>query len=124
LALASIKQMLVSLTLTDTPIWYTPPKGPAVEFTAWYNQREAFQPQTFSYSNLGQKWTFNWLSYITDDPTNASAPIETYMRGSGVDKSTGYSPSTQSYAPTVRYQAIVTRTATSLTRPSHCADRG
>jgi RHS repeat-associated protein len=116
LAVARIKQMLVSLTLTDTPLWYGPPKGPSVEFTAWYNQREAFQPQTFSYSNLGQKWTFNWLSYITDDPTNASAPIETYMRGSGVDKSTGYNPSTQSYAPTVRYQAVVSRTSTSPIR--------
>jgi RHS repeat-associated protein len=116
LAVASIKQMLVSLTLTDTPVWYTPPKGPAVEFTAWYNQREAFQPQTFSYSSLGQKWTFNWLSYITDDPTNASAPVETYMRGSGVDKSTNYNPSTQTYAPTVRYQAVVKRTVTSPVR--------
>ena len=40
--------------------------APAVPVT--YNQRDAFQPQTFSYGNLGPKWTFDWFSFIEDDP--------------------------------------------------------
>jgi RHS repeat-associated protein len=111
-----IHQMLVSVSVTDTPLWYTPPKGPAVEFRVVYNQREAFQPQTFWYSNLGTKWTFDWLSYITDDPSNPAAAITVYQRGGGQESVTGYNGTTQSYSPTIRSQAVITRTATSPVR--------
>jgi hypothetical protein len=54
--------MLVSLNINDEPVGYTPPVGPAIRFMVRYNQREANQV----FSNLGPKWTFDWLSYITD----------------------------------------------------------
>ena len=105
----SIHKMLVSLTVQDSPLWYTPPKGPAVSFLLTYNQREAFQPQTFSYSNLGPKWTFDWLSYLEDDPTNPSAAITVYHRGGGLESASGFNTSTNSYAVTVREQALMAR---------------
>jgi RHS repeat-associated protein len=113
MAMASIHMMLISIRLTDTPVGYDPPVGPAPYFKATYNQRDAFQPQTFSYANLGPKWTFDWLSYLEDDPSNPSAAVTVYHRGAGREANTGYNPSTQIYAPTVRTQAVVTRTSTS-----------
>ncbi|HTB80609.1 MAG TPA: RHS repeat-associated core domain-containing protein [Opitutaceae bacterium] len=74
---ASATLMICSLNLMDTPLFYTPPKGPAVTFTLTYNQREAYQPTTFTYGNVGNKWTHNWLSYI-DEARSTSSPY-TYM---------------------------------------------
>jgi YD repeat-containing protein len=110
---ATIHLMLVSLTLRDAPVGYAPPKGPAVEFLATYNQRESSQPQTFSYANLGPKWTFDWLSYLEDDPANPSSAVSVYFRGGGRETSSGYDGGTQTYAPTVRNQAVVRRVSTS-----------
>jgi RHS repeat-associated protein len=116
MAVASIHMMLTSIRLSDTPVGYSPPVGPAPYFTATYNQRDAFQPQTFSYANLGPKWTFDWLSYIEDDPSNLSAAVTVYHRGGGKETSTGYSAGTQSYSPTVRTQAVIKRTSSSPIR--------
>jgi len=66
----AIHSMLISLNVVDTPVGYSPPRGPVVRFTATYNQRDSFQPQIFPYWNLGTRWTSHWMSYITDDPTN------------------------------------------------------
>jgi RHS repeat-associated protein len=89
--------MLVSLNIVDTPVGYIPPRGPAVTFKVTYNQREANQPDTFTYSNLGNKWTFDWLAYITDNPTNTSADAEYFLRGGGTDSYTGYSAGRYDY---------------------------
>jgi RHS repeat-associated protein len=89
--------MLVSLNIVDTPVGYTPPRGPAVNFTVTYNQREAKQPDTFTYSNLGNKWTFDWLAYIVDNPTNDVADAEYFLRGGGTDRYTGFSGSRYDY---------------------------
>jgi RHS repeat-associated protein len=75
--------MLVSLHIYDTPVGYRAPRGHGVEFTVTYNQREANQPQNFAYSNLGPKWSFDWLAYIKDDPANTNADKEYYMPGGG-----------------------------------------
>lgn len=68
MAVADVHLMLVSLNIVDTPVGYTPPVGPAVKGTVTYNQREAFQPANFTYSNFGPKWTCDWIAYITDNP--------------------------------------------------------
>jgi RHS repeat-associated protein len=77
--------MLVSLHIEDTPISFAPPRGPPIRFTATYNQREANQPANFSYSNFGQKWTFNWLSYLTDNGTNTAGDVQYYVGGGGTE---------------------------------------
>ncbi len=116
MAVVSIGMMLVSVIVEDTPAWYMPPKGPAVEIKLTYNQREALQPQTFSYANFGTKWTYDWLSYVTDDPSNPSAAVTVYLRGGGQETSSGFDAETGRYAPTVRDQAVVTRTSTTPVR--------
>jgi hypothetical protein len=67
----SFHAMMVSLNITDTPVGYSPPRGPRADFLVTYNQRESFQPGNFAYSNLGPKRTFDWLSYVEDDPTDS-----------------------------------------------------
>lgn len=61
--------MLVSLNIADQPVGYSPPVGPAVRFNMYYNQREAGQPPAnmFTFSNLGPKWTFDWMAWVEDD---------------------------------------------------------
>ena len=59
-----------SLQLSDTPMGYTPPRGPAVPFTLTYFQREAGQPQIFSYANLGPKWSSPWLRFLQEVPVD------------------------------------------------------
>ena len=84
MAVASAHLMVVSLNLVDTPLWYTPPRGPAVEFRATYIQRDPYTAYNPNYSNLGVCWTFDWLSYITDNGTNGDRTIVTrYVDGGG-----------------------------------------
>ena len=39
----------------------------------------------FDYSNLGPKWTFNWLSYVTDDPNGQLPSNGVYLPGGGAE---------------------------------------
>src|SRR5436190_15942129 len=94
----SIHLMLASLHIEDTPISYYSPLGPSTAFKVSYNQREANQPSTFVFGNLGPKWTHSWLSYVTDDASpNGSINPAVYVRGGGTEVCTGFNPSTQSY---------------------------
>lgn len=106
----NVHLMLVSLNITDTPVGYAPPRGPEVQFQVTYNQRESMQPSVFSYSNLGPKWTFDWLSYLKDDPSNPVASAYLYVRGGGEETYSGFNSSTQSYAPQLESRAILVRT--------------
>jgi len=99
--------MLQNLNITDTPVGYTPPLGPSVSFDVSYNSKESYQPQTFTYSNLGPNWTFTWLSYIQDDPANLGADVTRYVGGGGVEYSNGYNATTQSYAPEYASHGII-----------------
>ncbi len=107
----SAHSVLASLNIEDTPLRYAPPRGPAINFTATYNQRESGQPQTFTYSNLGPKWTFNWLSYVTDDPNNASRDAIVYVPGGGGETYSGFDSGSQSYLPDPQSHAVLVRTA-------------
>jgi len=81
----------VSLMLTDTPVGYSPPVGPAIQFTANYNHRES--AALTAISNLGSKWSFGWLNYImapTDADTRGFGP------GGGQLTYTGFSSPTAS----------------------------
>lgn len=103
--------MLASLSISDTPVGYTPPRGPAIDFSVTYNQREANQPAVFSYSNLGVNWAFNWLSYITDDPGNVFASVTCYLAGGGTNTFDGFDPATSSFAPEIYSHDLLKRTS-------------
>jgi RHS repeat-associated protein len=93
----SVHSMLVSLNIEDRPLRYAPPIGPGIDFTVTYNQRESQQPATFTYSNLGPKWTFGWLSYISDDPNSQLRFTGVYRAGGGAEF----------FARTADYQAFM-----------------
>ena len=62
----NVEAMMVSLSLHDEPLGYNPPFGPPIALTMDYSHRDAQEPVVFSYTNFGNKWTTNWLSYVTD----------------------------------------------------------
>jgi Peptidase C39 family len=103
----------VSLSLTDTPVGYSPPVGPAVPFTVRYRQRDNQFSSTFNYSNFGSLWTFDWLAYIIDDPATPPAGVTYYMPGGGNRTFTGFDAATQSFGYQVLDQTLLTRTSPS-----------
>ncbi len=105
--------MMASLNVEDTPFRYAPPIGPAINFTVTYNQRDAKQPTTFNYSNLGPKWTFNWLSYVRDNPNDPSASASVYVSGGGTEIYSGFDAGSQSYQPDPQSHATLVRTSAS-----------
>jgi RHS repeat-associated protein len=111
MAVSSMDLLQVSLTLSDVPVGYDPPVGPAVYFLTRYNQRDPFQAANFSYSNFGSKWTFQWLAYITDNPFNLAADVQYYRMAGFSRLFTGFSPATQSYAIQQYDHTRLTRTS-------------
>ena len=93
-----IKEATVGVTLSDTPVGYVPPIGASTKVKVTYNQREDSQPANFTFFNVGQKWTLNWLTYVTDDPTNAGGNVSRYLPGGGAYYYTGYAAGTGRFA--------------------------
>ncbi len=85
---SSAHTTLVSLTIRDPHIGYAASKGPPVEVQLTYMQREATQlPGVITYSNVGQKWVTNKISYVTDpaDGTSWGSPRRYEVGGGAVD---------------------------------------
>jgi YD repeat-containing protein len=106
-----VHSMLVSLNLRDTPVGYRPARGPSAEVTFTYNQREAYQPATFGYFNVGPKWTLNWLSYIQDDPLVPGASVLRSVAGGGAVNYGGYNAASGAFTPETRDAAVLVRLA-------------
>jgi RHS repeat-associated protein len=109
MALYSVHSMLVSLNIEDRPLRYAPAVGPEVNFTVTYNQRESQQPATFAYSNLGPKWTFVWLSYVSDDP-NSQLPLTSLYRSGGGAEIFAYDTPSQSFLADPQSHAVLVKT--------------
>jgi RHS repeat-associated protein len=103
-----------ALRIADTPVGYSPARGPSVQFQIVYNHREPMQPQIFSFSNLGPRWSHNFLSYIEDDPASPAADIRLFLRGGGFERERGGNG--QSYAPHWESFNVVVRTSASPIR--------
>ncbi len=104
----------VNLFINDTPYFYDLPRGPAMEFTASYSQRDSSPISVSQYSNLGVQWNFNWVAFIVDDPGNSTT--KSYGPGGGVLKYTGYGtvPSApNAFVPQTETQAVLQRTTPS-----------
>ena len=109
----SAHAMLASLNIQDTPLRYQTPIGPSLAFTVTYNQRDTQQPQTFSYSNLGPNWMFNWLSYVNDNPNNPAGNVTVYVGGGGAEPYTDFDSNSQSYRPDPQSHSVLMRTSAS-----------
>ncbi|MEI7728666.1 MAG: tetratricopeptide repeat protein [Verrucomicrobiota bacterium] len=60
-----------NLVLFDSPIWYPPAVGPALEVQLAYNRVATARMATYSnvnYYAFGPKWQFNFASYLTETP--------------------------------------------------------
>jgi len=112
MATYSVHSLLVSLNIQDTPLHYTPAYGPAVDFTVTYNQKDSQQPAAFSYANLGPKWTFGWLSYVSDDP-NSQLPQTSVYRSGGGAEIFAFNAATQSFTADAQSHAMLIKTGAS-----------
>lgn len=106
----TVHSMLVSLNITDTPLKYSPAYGPSIGFTVSYNQRDSQQPATFNYSNLGPKWTFNWLSYVSDDP-HSQLPVTALYRSGGGAEFFAYNQQSGSFVTDPQSHATLVKTS-------------
>lgn len=107
MAVYNFHTQVVGLNITDTPVGYTPPRGPDAHFTVTYNQRDANQPAIFNFSNFGAKWTCNWLSYLTDSPSNPGVgSIDLQLAGGGTESYS--SPTGGQYSPQFQSGAFLT----------------
>jgi RHS repeat-associated protein len=97
----------VCLTLSDNPVGYQVAYGPEVAFRARYNHREAAAMANIS--NLGPKWSFDWLSYIiapSDANTKSYGPGGGQLDYAGFDSGTGnFSPQLLSQDKLVKLSA-------------------
>jgi YD repeat-containing protein len=55
---------LGALQLSDTPVGYTPPRGPAVLFRMRYNHR--LSQADYTTSHVGRNWGFEWSSAVIE----------------------------------------------------------
>jgi RHS repeat-associated protein len=109
MAAYSIHSMLVSLNVEDTPLRYAPAIGPLIDFTVTYNQKETQQTATFNYSNLGPKWTFGWLSYVSDDP-NTQLPLTALYRSGGGAEIFAFDTGSNSFVADPQSHAVLVKT--------------
>jgi RHS repeat-associated protein len=104
----SFHSLLASLHIEDAPVGYEPPVGTSMLFGVQYNHREADQPALFNFSNLGAKWSFDFLSYVTDTP-GATSSATVYLRGGGTDSFASFDTTTNAYYPNVHDKALLVR---------------
>jgi RHS repeat-associated protein len=93
----AVQALNVGLTIQDTPVSYSAPIGPGTAFGVFYSQNERNQPPVFDFSNLGAKWTHDWLAYITDDPAIPGNLVSAYFRGGGGWNYIGYNAADGSF---------------------------
>ncbi|HIA52074.1 MAG TPA: LysM peptidoglycan-binding domain-containing protein [Candidatus Melainabacteria bacterium] len=67
-----VTQTTCDLHLYDTPISYACPIGGTVPFQINYNYLQADQPASFSFTNFGYNWSFQYLSYLTVDASSTA----------------------------------------------------
>jgi RHS repeat-associated protein len=109
----ALNKLQAVFIINDTPIGYAPPRGPTINFTLTYNSK-ARQPGGYGFPHLGPGWTFNWYSYLIDDPNNVSVTI--YLPGGAVEQTSGYNSQTQSYAPDRYSRTVVARVTSGYER--------
>lgn len=112
MAIYNFHLLLASLNIEDTPLSFQAPRGMPIDFIVTYNQREANQPMSFNYSNFGQKWTCNWISYLTDSGPWVVGDVQYYVPGGGTETYTDYDSETSAFAIQPRNQSLLVRSST------------
>lgn len=101
----SFSPLSMNVLLWDTPLWYTPAIGPAVEFSMAYNSIDA----DVHLSSFGPKWVFNYHSYCVETPATKVGSVTVFMPDGRNDV---YSPSGTNFTAPARVFNILTKTGT------------
>ncbi len=106
----NINLLLASLHFEDTPIGYTPPLGPAIDFTVSFNSAAlrglASGPP---YSHIAPDWRINWMEYVTDDPMNPAGDIRLTGGEGGALTFTDFNSTNQVFRNLFRNRANLVR---------------
>lgn len=103
MAAAAGNTYLINLAVRDTPVNQRAAKGPSAAVSLNYNHREASQPTAgFKGSNVGFKWSLNWVAYMEDFPWGGS---HVYRYAGGGGKIT-YTNVGSSWAPKYRAEML------------------
>ena len=102
----------IGLEIADVPLSYAPPRGPEVEFRVTYSERTIYQSGPVHYANLGNQWTYDWLTYVQDDTDSPEDQIITIGGEGSSEASPGFVPDTKSYAVAMYSQGRMTKTST------------
>ena len=73
-----VNMVSMNLFVQDVPMWYSPPIGPGIEIQLSYNSQSSIA----NHEPFGNKWQFNYASYIVVDPSGAAS---IYMPDGSVD---------------------------------------
>lgn len=118
----TVNLLLVSLNIADVPEGYQPPRGPAVEFRATYNEVQSNQPPAFPFSNLGHNWNCGLISYVQDSGSAGSNANVVMVGGNGSRSPFTYTgplgTSGESYTIDPNTGAVLTRINDILTDPA------
>lgn len=90
---ASVDAMLVSLTIQDIPLVYSPARGPGGPFKVYYSQRITGLPTNPNFTNLGPQWACELVSFVTYNPNSASATVSLFDRTGGTTTYAGFNSS-------------------------------
>jgi len=97
MAVHSFRLVNPGLELKDTPITYTAPYGPSVDFTVKYDQRNTVIPDIAQHSNFGPRWTHDYLGYADILGTGSPAASVRIVVGTGSFLTYSYSTATSTY---------------------------
>lgn len=109
MAVYRLHLLAASLHIEDTPVSYQAAFGPDVRVRLAYNQRESDQPTSLDFTNFGPQSVSNWVSYLTDNPSNSSANVSLRKPGGGGEVHTGFNSTTQKFAIERKTAAVLAR---------------
>lgn len=100
MAVHSVNLMQVGVSILDTPLSYTPPRGMPIRFTVAYRE--------YDYGLILPQWTHNWNAYIADSGGDA-AVANFYMPEGGVRRFHTFDPATRTFASEFNSRATLRR---------------
>jgi RHS repeat-associated protein len=123
LATYDFHPVTAALRLTDVPVGYTPPIGPAVMFGLTYNHRDPSLAQIPTFGNLGPKWEFDWFSSVIEYPGGGCGvygcdfpSVTISLRGFGTEEYAGSPSLTEDFGYNWRSRARLVRVSRSPIR--------
>jgi RHS repeat-associated protein len=84
MAQASVHLTAVSLNISDVPLFYQPPVGPAVDWTISYHQKDGYSGANLNYSNFGPNWSCAWFSSIVTNLLTHIYYVDVFLPDGGV----------------------------------------